>query len=166
MLILFYFKVFHKANGWKYFFGSFNCFRIYSGAISISSGTWIEQNSLINCVGGNVKLGERFFMNRNSVIVSSCSITIGNDVLIANGVSIYDHDHTTIDPNITYGKQGYVEAPVVIGDNVWVGCHSVILKGVTIGKGSVIAAGSVVTKSIPEREIWGGIPAKFIKHVE
>lgn len=54
-------------------------------------------------------------------------------------------------------------APIVIGDYVFIGARCMILKGVTIGDRSIVAAGSVVTKSIPADELWGGVPAKFIK---
>jgi acetyltransferase-like isoleucine patch superfamily enzyme len=166
LLVLFYIKIFHKAKGWKFFFGSFGCIRINQGALSISNGAWIDSNCLIHCFGGTVTLGRSFFMNRNCMIVSACSITIGNNVLIADNVSIYDHDHIVVDPNRPYGQQGYTKAPVIIEDNVWIGSHSVILKGVTLGKGSVIAAGSVVIKSVPSRELWGGSPAKYIKKLD
>ena len=56
-------------------------------------------------------------------------------------------------------------APVVIGDDVFVGAKCIILKGVTIGKGAIIGAGSVVTKNIPARQIWAGNPAKFIREI-
>ena len=58
---------------------------------------------------------------------------------------------------------GQVKAPVVIEDDVWLGTHVVVLPGVTIGKGAIIGASSVVTKDIPAYEVWAGVPAKFIK---
>ncbi len=164
-LILIYLKIFHSVKGWKYFFGSWSIFRITKGSVSLLPGVWIESNSLCHCDGGVISIGSRTFINRLVTIVSRIKVDIGNDVLIADNVSIYDHDHQIEDPNLTYGKQGYVSKSIVIEDNVWVGSHSVILKGVTIGKNSIVAAGSVVNHSIPSGEIWGGVPAKFIKKV-
>ena len=63
-----------------------------------------------------------------------------------------------IDPNV-------ISKPIIINKGVFIGAHSIILKGVTIGNSSVVGAGSVVTKSIPEKEIWAGNPAKFIKKI-
>ena len=62
-------------------------------------------------------------------------------------------------------EKGGVTKPVEIKDGVFVGAHSIILKGVTIGEGSIIGAGSVVTKSIPAGEVWAGNPAKFIRKI-
>ena len=58
-----------------------------------------------------------------------------------------------------------VKSPVIIEDNVFIGARSIILKGVTIGRNSIVGAGSVVTKSIPSNQIWGGNPAKFIRNI-
>ena len=65
--------------------------------------------------------------------------------------------------DIPVRKQGHDIAPVAIEDDVWLGTHVVVLPGVTIGKGAIVAAGAVVNKDIPAYEIWGGVPAKFIK---
>ena len=85
---------------------------------------------------------------------------MGPDVLILNSNHLYQN------PNILIRKQGIVYARVVIEDDVWIGTRSIILPGVTIGKGSVIAAGSVVTKDVPPYNLVGGIPAKIIKKRE
>ena len=53
--------------------------------------------------------------------------------------------------------------PIILEENVWIGTNSTVLKGVSIGKGAIIGAGSVVNKNVPQDEIWGGVPAKFIK---
>ncbi|RMG25009.1 MAG: acyltransferase, partial [Methanobacteriota archaeon] len=134
--------------------------RLEKGRLSISSGSWFEKGVLLHCIDGHLSIGEMTFINKNSVIACMESITIGNNVLIADHVSIFDHDHGLVN------RSEYRTKPVLIEDNVWLGSHSVVLKGVRIGKGSIVAAGSVVTKSIPPNEIWGGVPARFMKKIE
>ena len=103
----------------------------------------------------------------NTVIVATKSITIGNNVMIGGGVTIVDSDFHSMDYRDWHSTAQDVSKmksePVVIEDNVFIGMNTIVLKGVTIGEGSVIAAGSVVTKSIPQGEIWGGNPAVFMK---
>lgn len=163
--ILLYLKSFHQAEGWKYFFGSWSNFRINQGKISLSSGVWIEKLAQCHCEGGSISIGKRTFINRFVTIVSRSNINIGDDVLIGDNVSIYDHNHLTINLPTSYGQQGFTSSPINIKDNVWIGSHSTILKGVEIGKNSIIGAGSVVTKSIPDNELWAGNPAKLIKRL-
>ena len=80
---------------------------------------------------------------------------------------MYTSDFHSLDPIIRAGSEDQANKkcarPVVLCDNVFIGAHSIILKGVTIGENSIVAAGSVVTKSIPANPIWGGNPAKKIK---
>ncbi|RCX09880.1 acetyltransferase-like isoleucine patch superfamily enzyme [Anaerobacterium chartisolvens] len=101
------------------------------------------------------------YINSNSVIACSSSITIGAGAAIARGVYIYDGDHHSIlDDN---GEVLNKPMPVNIGRHVWIGVNATVLKGVTIGDGSIIAAGAVVTHDVPARCIAGGIPARVIK---
>jgi len=96
-------------------------------------------------------------------ISAANSITIGNHVLIGSGVAIVDQDAHPVDPFDRHDDVGEVKtAPVVIEDDVFIGARSIILKGVTIGRGSVIGAGSVVPKSIPPFSIAVGNPAKVV----
>lgn len=162
---LLFLKLSHTATGWKYFFAIGSSFRFDGGKVSFSGGVWLETNSLIHCAGGDITIGCRAFINRNVTIVSAESIMIGDDVLLGDGVSIYDHDHGTSSLGLVYGKQSLISAPVVLENNVWIGSHSVILKGIVLGNGCVVAAGSVVTKSIPAGEVWGGVPARYLKKV-
>jgi acetyltransferase-like isoleucine patch superfamily enzyme len=120
---------------------------------------WTGPNGLIS-IGENTGIS-------NSAIVSFESVKIGNNVLIGGGCKIYDTDFHPLnfeDRIIGNEKSDKVKTRAIeICDNVFIGGHSIVLKGVTIGKGSVIGAGSVVTKNIPENEIWAGNPARFIK---
>lgn len=117
----------------------------------------------IKCTeSASCEIGDRVFLNHNCSITCVEKITIGNRCNIANNVVIVDHDHKLGE----YGVVDRLESmPVHIGENVWIGANSVILKGVSIGSGAVIAAGAVVNCDIPAYEIWGGVPAKKIKNL-
>lgn len=105
---------------------------------------------------GYLKIGNGTYINRNTLVVCEKEIIIGKDCKIAWDVIIMDSDLHPINSNPVIAK------PVHIGDKVWIGCRVIILKGVSIGRGAVIAAGSVVTKNIPAHTIWGGSPARYI----
>jgi len=122
-----------------------------------------DRVSLIACGKGCISLGSKTFINENSRLVAMDKIDIGEDCLIADSVSMYDHDHEYSDRTKPFWKQGYLTAPITVGRNVWIGSHVVVCKGVTIGENSIIGAGSVVTKSIPDNVIAVGVPAKVIK---
>lgn len=100
------------------------------------------------------------------VISSRSSISIGEYVKMGGNVRIFDHDFHSLDSRIRRTKEdrNHVNSrPVSIGKEVFIGTNSTILKGVTIGERSIVAAGSVVVKSIPADEVWGGNPAKCIR---
>nr|WP_304430456.1 acyltransferase [uncultured Acetatifactor sp.] len=103
----------------------------------------------------------------NSTIICRESITIGDNVNIGVNTIIYDTDMHSVDyeNRIAVPDQNIKISPVVIDDGAWIGGHCIILKGVYIGKRSVIAAGSVVTHDIPDDELWGGNPCKFIRKI-
>lgn len=112
-------------------------------------------------IGNNVGITATTIMCFNRV-------TIGNNVLLGVGVHIYDTDFHSINPGdrLDGNNQSVSTRPVTIGDNVFIGAFTIILKGVTIGYNSVVGAGSVVTKNIPSNEVWAGNPAKFIRKIE
>jgi acetyltransferase-like isoleucine patch superfamily enzyme len=92
-------------------------------------------------------------------------IVIGNYCGFGGNVSLWDTDFHGLQYNERIVKEAVKTAPIIIGDHVWIGAYTIILKGVTIGNRSVIGAGSVVTKNIPDDEIWAGNPARFIKKI-
>lgn len=118
----------------------------------------------------NLSVGDGTFIPRNSVIYcTSASLTIGKKVVFGPNPTIITGDHRIdvvgkyIDDVRGADKLPENDIPVVIEDDVWCGANVVILKGVTLGRGSVVAAGSVVTKSFPPYSIIGGVPAKLLK---
>ena len=109
-------------------------------------------------------IGEGTHMSNNVSIIACSKITIGANCRIGDLVSIFDSDFHEINPNsrnLSNGKTKEVE----IGQNVWIGSRVLILKGVKIGKNCVVAAGSVVTNSVPESSLAAGIPAKVIRKI-
>jgi acetyltransferase-like isoleucine patch superfamily enzyme len=113
--------------------------------------------------GPNIIIGNNVFIGNKCEFNITKRITIGNNCLIASGCKFIDHDHGIYDTERNIDEQNLISNDIKIKENVWIGSNCVILKGVCIGQGSVVGAGSVVTKSIPENQIWGGAPAKFIK---
>ena len=114
--------------------------------------------------GYNIHVGENFYANFDCIILDVCPVHIGKNCFMAPGVHIYTATHP-IDPiervsGAEYGKS------VTIGDNVWIGGHSVINPGVTIGNNVVVASGSVVTKNVPDNVVVGGNPARIIKKID
>ena len=104
----------------------------------------------------------------NSAVIAYEKIHIGRYVKIGGGTKLYDTDFHSLDPIKRKNPSTDIAntKPITIHDNVFIGAHSIILKGVTIGENSIIGAGSVVSKSVPPNEIWGGNPAKFIKKID
>ena len=118
--------------------------------------------------GAKLIIGDNVGMSQTAIICHT-SINIGNNVKIGGGVCIYDTDFHALNPKLRASPSTDLinkeKKPVIIEDNVFIGAHSLILKGVIIEKNSIIGAGSVVTKSIPSNQIWAGNPAKFIRDI-
>lgn len=115
-----------------------------------------------------ISMGDNLYIGYASVLSCADNISIGNRVLIAEGCSIFDNNNHPIDPEARANNEPVGQkdiAPVIIEDDVWVGAHSIILKGVTLGRGSVVATGSVVTKDVPAMTVVAGNPAKVVKQV-
>jgi len=131
----------------------------------------------VNCVvGAGVKiypckyisLADDVSINRNCTISTSTSgrspVKIGSNVMLAEGVKIVGGNHEISDINTPMMLQGEgKQGAIIIGDDVWLGTNTIILTGVKIGKGVVVAAGAVVTKDLPDYVIAAGVPARIIK---
>ena len=124
-------------------------------------GEWVNIDKGVT-FATDIKLGN------GSGIGANCSIptgvSIGENVMMGIDILMFTNEHRHDDVTVPMGAQGRTPVePIVIEDDVWIGSRSLIMKGVRIGHGAIIAAGSVVTKSVPPYEIWGGNPARFLK---
>lgn len=138
----------------------------YGGKIKIGNNNHIFDGVLILSYGGKIIIGNNCNINPYTIVYGHGNTKIGNNVLIAGHCMIIPNSHNYKNPNLTIMEQGNTSKGIIIEDDVWIAHSCTILDGVTIGRGSVIAAGSVVNKSIPPYCVYGGIPAKFLKKRE
>lgn len=185
------FRLFHKFLSFVYHFLLLKINRVEYAAMPIVRGTLILKNSGDLILGKNIKFncsvrsnlvglnktctisvrhGARLIIGDNSgfsgvSIYCSDSIILGKYVNLGGNVSVWDTDFHPLSylDRRTHVVDKIKSAPIVIGDDVFIGANAIILKGVTIGNRAIVGAGSVVTKDIPAAEIWAGNPAKFIK---
>ena len=114
-------------------------------------------------IGEGLTIGDNSNIGPYSYVGCSGLVTIGDNVMISPRVSIYAENHNFDSVDIPMKEQGVIRATVVIESDCWIASNSVILPGVKVGKGSVVAAGSIVTKDVPSYSIVAGNPAKVIK---
>ena len=119
---------------------------------------------LVAGAGATLKIGDHVGISGASIYCTE-AITIGNHVLIGANSKIYDTDFHPIDYLARRANEKPATAPVAIEDDVWLCANVTVLKGVTIGKRAIIAAGSVVTSDIPADHLAGGVPAKVIRRL-
>lgn len=145
LLKIFYLKSFSYHLSDRFFPSS--SINILRGLVKIGKKCKVEANTAISAVDGSILLGNGCAIGRNCRIAAHESIKIGNDVMIGPNVVILDHDHKI--ENGLIKKKEYATAKIVIEDGVWIGANCILLKGVTIGRGAVVAAGTVVTHDCP-----------------
>ena len=158
---------FQKASHALYRFFAFPVIRVSLGKggknVRVAKGRFSGINNIQ--IGNNVSLGTGF-----TLLSSRAKIYIGDDVMFGQGVTVVTGDHRTdiLDrPMITVTdseKSPDNDKDVVFEGDNWVGANAIVLKGVTVGKGSVVSAGAVVTHNVPPYAIVGGVPAKVIKY--
>lgn len=138
------------------------------GAIQLGRYCLIERDVSITLLAGDgadarLTLADKVFIGRNTFLAVYQPIEIGAHCMIGAYSYIVSNNHNYARRDIPMMEQGFSGAPIVIEDDVWLGTHVVVLPGVRIGRGAIVAAGSIVNKDIPPFQIWGGAPAKFIK---
>lgn len=145
-------------------------------SLKIGNHCMIEGKFMSDRPGARFEIGDRTFIGK-SLFVAANRISIGSDVLISWGVTVVDHDSHAVDFDLRrhdvagwlMGEKDWSNvaiAPVKIGDKVWIGFGASILKGIEIGEGAIVAAGSVVTKNVAPWTLVGGNPARVIRTLE
>lgn len=145
--------------------------------LSIGSESMIEGRLCFDKDSSEIRIGNRTFIGGNSTLIASQKIEIGNNVLVAWGCTFMDHNAHSLNWNErkddvlnwftkTPVWKNVISKPIVIKDHAWIGFNSIILKGVTIGEGAIVAAGSIVIKDVEPFTLVGGNPAQKIKDLE
>lgn len=144
------------------------------GTISIGKNVWLNSypngstfRTALNTYlpNASIIIGDRCKVN-GTILHANDRIILGDDVRIGPGTVICDNDSHRVALSVSERNLPPKSAPIIIGNNVWIGMNCIILKGVCIGDNSIIAAGSVVTKNVEANVIYGGNPAKRIKKLE
>lgn len=130
---------------------------------SIGKRSVVESFSCINNAVGDVVIGDYTRIGLYCTVIGP--VTIGNNVNLAQGITVSALNHNFEDTRLRIDEQGVNTSEIIIDDDVWIGANAVITAGVHIGRHSVVAAGAVVTKDVPEYSVVGGVPAKVIRKI-
>lgn len=133
------------------------------GSISIGENCEIHPFSMILTYGGDIKIGNNFSLNPFSIVYGHGGVQIGDDVRIAAHTVIIPANHNVSIDGQPLHASGVSAKGIVISDHVWIGTGARILDGVHIGNNTVVAAGAVVTKSVPDYSTVAGVPARVIR---
>jgi acetyltransferase-like isoleucine patch superfamily enzyme len=132
-------------------------------SVSFGRSCILDHGLTVEC-RGRLEVGEGTVFGHHCTVASDAKISIGRDCLIAEMVSIRDHDHAFSASDVPITEQGRATAPIRIGDNVWIGGKVTVTKGVTIGSNTVVGAHAVVTSDLPPDCVAVGIPARVLRH--
>lgn len=124
--------------------------------VDVRGGVWLLAPE-------NLSLGDRVSIHPMCYIDATGGVVIGDDVSIAHSVTVMSTEHRFDDPTLPIRDQGVDLLPVTIESDVWIGAGARVLAGVRVGRGSVVAAGAVVTKDVPAHAVVGGVPARVLK---
>ena len=131
--------------------------------VSIGAFSRVIVSTSLNEIGDKISIGNNVGIGEFAYWGGAGSLEIGDECIIGQYLSCHPENHNYQDTTISIRHQGVTRKGIKIGRNCWIGSKVTILDGVEIGNGSIIAAGSVVTKSFPENSIIGGVPAKLLK---
>lgn len=139
---------------------------VHAECLSFGDGAALDERVTLLATNENAQIiiGARCYVNRSTMLDASERIEIGDDTMIGPFCYITDHDHT-FGPGVKPADGALISAPVKIGARCWLGAHVTVLKGVSIGDGTVVGAGSVVTQSLPAGVLAVGTPARALREL-
>lgn len=161
------FKLFHpgiKTEGYVFLPRKYEISKGKTASFTIGRFVWIGEGCAFRAHEGTLRIGDKCTFGGKDTINCYNHIEVGDENLWADDIYIVDFDHWYLDPHMTIRSQGIRKEHVVIRPNVWIGDKVTVIRGVTVGEGSVIGAMSLVTHDVPPYSVVGGVPAKVIKY--
>ncbi len=134
----------------------------YEGPVTVADGCSIGRYSVISPSRGAIRLGRHSLLNVSVTLLGTGGIDIGENVLVGPNTAVVAANHQFERTDRPINSQGLSAEGITIHDDVWIGATCTILDGVTLGEGAVVAAGSVVTSSVPENAVVAGVPAEVV----
>lgn len=134
----------------------------FGNNVSVGAGSIIECTGVIRELGESITIGNHVGFAQNIFISVRGPVEIGDDCIFGPNVSIFSEEHSFSDPNTPIRLQGATRKGIRIGRDCWFGANAIVLDGVSIGDGCVVAAGTVVNKDVEPYSIVGGVPARVI----
>lgn len=134
-----------------------------AGAVELGDKVDLNRHVYLGGFGPHLRIGARSSINQHAFIDARGGVLIGEDVMIGPFARLISYNHVFADGKLPMNTQGFALGEISLGDDVWIGAGATVLAGVSIGKGSIVAAGAVVNRSFPANVIVGGVPAKIIR---
>lgn len=131
--------------------------------VTVARGAAIFGSGVVAEPGVGVTIGAQTAIGMNDVVWGQGGVTIGERCMLGPNVVLVSENHAHDDLDAPMNRQGSTRAPIVLGDDVWIGANAVVTMGVTIGDGAIVGAGAVVTRDVPARAVVGGVPARVLR---
>src|SRR5215213_3681433 len=129
-------------------------------------GRWVHigRGNAIRCHEGTLRIGDKCVFGKDNTVNAYLDVEFGAATIVADWVYVCDFDHNFADVTVPIKDQGIVKTPVRIGPDVWLGTKVTVLRGVTIGRGCVVAANAVVNRDLPAYSVAVGMPARVVRN--
>ena len=153
-----------KTEGFVFLPKHYDISKGKNAEFTIGGFTWIGEGCAFRAHEGNLRIGRKCTFGGKNTINCYNHVEVGEEALWADNIYVVDFTHWFIDPMMSIRSQGICKEHVIINRNVWIGEKATLLRGITVGEGSVIGAHSLVTRDVPECAVVGGVPARVLNY--